>query len=430
MSTIKSFLSLLLRPMGALLVILFGVACMFASACIEVEVFKALLLAGGNAGQSLLIPMIIVGAFESFKVFLAYLKQHGSLLIPVWLQRAAYTFFVTVSFACTMIFTANGLFAAQQTAADRAALQSKLEALETEIMQVEMETFDPTQDAFLVPYYQAYDAARTAAEQHAGRRDEKTYVERASDALDALNTKMAERKAEVEAEKTHRLDQLEQQRSQVQSQLTYTDMDALKLNNNPMLDKFLSLLVLISGGDGGSGYDQRFYLFVGLCVALVISVGSELTIFVTARLLGAEDQELNKIFHAVENQNYSRLHNWVMATACGAGSVCLFVAVLQMFNINMNIDLVRVITALSIAPVLVRSDGASAAQSARSIKLFKGKFTIPQLSRQTNLTVLVSLALYCAIGFVKNGVDPSAASIPEAAAILVGAMGSRCFSAQ
>lgn len=153
-------------------------------------------------------------------------------------------------------------------------------------------------------------------------------------------------------------------------------------------------------------------------------------IYLTARLMGADNQEMNQIFYAADNQNYGRLHSWLMATLCGGGSVWLFLMVLQLFRIDLNIDLVRVMGALAIAPVLIRADNAATAQPERSFKLFKGKLTLPRISHQTNLTVLVSLALYCAIGFVKHGVDPSAASIPEAAAILVGALGSRWVAVQ
>lgn len=97
MSTIRSFVSLVLRPIFALCVLLLGVACIFVSAYMEVEVFKAILLSGENAGQSLLVPAIVVGAFESSKIFLAFLRRRGSTLIPVGLQRFAYAFFVTVS---------------------------------------------------------------------------------------------------------------------------------------------------------------------------------------------------------------------------------------------------------------------------------------------------------------------------------------------
>lgn len=165
-------------------------------------------------------------------------------------------------------------------------------------------------------------------------------------------------------------------------------------------------------------------------MALVVSVGSEMGIYLTARLMGADNQEMNQIFYAADNQNYGRLHSWLMATLCGGGSVWLFLMVLQLFRIDLNIDLVRVMGALAIAPVLIRADNAATAQPERSFKLFKGKLTLPRISHQTNLTVLVSLALYCAIGFVKHGVDPSAASIPEAAAILVGALGSRWVAVQ
>ena len=107
MSTIRSFVSLVLRPIFALCVLLLGVACIFVSAYMEVEVFKAILLSGENAGQSLLVPAIVVGAFESSKIFLAFLRRRGSTLIPVGLQRFAYAFFVTVSFICTLIYFIN-----------------------------------------------------------------------------------------------------------------------------------------------------------------------------------------------------------------------------------------------------------------------------------------------------------------------------------
>lgn len=310
----------------------------------------------------------------------------------------------------------------QQTDADRAALQFKLTELDSQLEQAELEAFDPKQNAFLETYYQKYDEALDAAVQHVGRWDESTYNKRVDDALDELNGKIAEQKAEFENEHVQRVVRLKNQRSQVQAQLDYTDMDSLKQKNNMTLDKFLSFLALLLSG---SSYSQRTYLAVGICMALVVSVGSEMGIYITARLMGADNQEMNQIFHAADNQNYGRLHSWLMATLCGGGSVWLFLMVLQLFCIDLNIDLARVMAALAIAPVLVHTDNAAAAQPEHSFKLFKGKLTLPHISHQTNLTVLVSLALYCAIGFVKHGVDPSAASIPEAAAILVGALGSR-----
>lgn len=427
MSTIRSFVSLVFRPIFALCVLLLGVACIFVSAYMEIEVFKAILLSGENAGQSLLVPAIVVGAFESSKIFLAFLRHRGSTLISVRLQRFAYIFFVTVSFICTLIFTANSLFASQQTDADRAALQFKLTELDSQLDQAELEAFDPKQNAFLETYYQKYDEALDAAVQHIGRWDESTYNKRVDDALDELNGKIAEQKAEFENEHAQRVVRLKNQRSQVQAQLDYTDMDSLKQKNNMTLDKFLSFLALLLSG---SSYSQRTYLAVGICMALVVSVGSEMGIYITARLMGADNQEMNQIFHAADNQNYGRLHSWLMATLCGGGSVWLFLMVLQLFRIDLNIDLARVMAALAIAPVLVHTDNAAAAQPEHSFKLFKGKLTLPHISHQTNLTVLVSLALYCAIGFVKHGVDPSAASIPEAAAILVGALGSRWVAVQ
>ena len=205
MSTIRSFVSLVLRPIFALCVLLLGVACIFVSAYMEVEVFKAILLSGENAGQSLLVPAIVVGTFESSKIFLAFLRRRGSTLIPVGLQRFAYAFFVTVSFICTLIFTANSLFASQQTDADRAALQFKLAELDSQIEQAELETFDPKQNAFLETYYQKYDEALDAAAQHIGRWDELTYNKRVDDALDELNGKIAEQRAEFENEHAQRM---------------------------------------------------------------------------------------------------------------------------------------------------------------------------------------------------------------------------------
>ena len=427
MSTIRSFVSLFFRPIFALCVLFLNIACIFVSAYMEIQVFKGILLSGENAGQSLLVPAIVVGAFESSKIFLAFLRHRGSTLISVKLQRFAYIFFVTVSFICTLIFTANSLFASQQTDADRAALQFKSTELDSQLEQAELEAFDPKQNAFLETYYQKYDEALDAAVQHVGRWDESTYNKRVDDALDELNGKVAEQKAEFENEHVQRVVRLKNQRSQVQAQLDYTDMDSLKQKNNMTLDKFLSFLALLLSG---SSYSQRTYLAVGICMALVVSVGSEMGIYITARLMGADNQEMNQIFHAADNQNYGRLHSWLMATLCGGGSVWLFLMVLQLFCIDLNIDLARVMAALAIAPVLVHTDNAAAAQPEHSFKLFKGKLTLPHISHQTNLTVLVSLALYCAIGFVKHGVDPSAASIPEAAAILVGALGSRWVAVQ
>lgn len=427
MSTIRSFVSLFFRPIFALCVLFLNIACIFVSAYMEIQVFKGILLSGENAGQSLLVPAIVVGAFESSKIFLAFLRHRGSTLISVKLQRFAYIFFVTVSFICTLIFTANSLFASQQTDADRAALQFKSTELDSQLEQAELEAFDPKQNAFLETYYQKYDEALDAAVQHVGRWDESTYNKRVDDALDELNGKIAEQKAEFENEHVQRVVRLKNQRSQVQAQLDYTDMDRLKQKNNMTLDKFLSFLALLLSG---SSYSQRTYLAVGICMALVVSVGSEMGIYITARLMGADNQEMNQIFHAADNQNYGRLHSWLMATLCGGGSVWLFLMVLQLFCIDLNIDLARVMAALAIAPVLVHTDNAAAAQPEHSFKLFKGKLTLPHISHQTNLTVLVSLALYCAIGFVKHGVDPSAASIPEAAAILVGALGSRWVAVQ
>lgn len=427
MSTIRSFVSLFFRPIFALCVLFLNIACIFVSAYMEIQVFKGILLSGENAGQSLLVPAIVVGAFESSKIFLAFLRHRGSTLISVKLQRFAYIFFVTVSFICTLIFTANSLFASQQTDADRAALQFKSTELDSQLEQAELEAFDPKQNAFLETYYQKYDEALDAAVQHVGRWDESTYNKRVDDALDELNGKIAEQKAEFENEHVQRVVRLKNQRSQVQAQLDYTDMDSLKQKNNMTLDKFLSFLALLLSG---SSYSQRTYLAVGICMALVVSVGSEMGIYITARLMGADNQEMNQIFHAADNQNYGRLHSWLMATLCGGGSVWLFLMVLQLFCIDLNIDLARVMAALAIAPVLVHTDNVAAAQPEHSFKLFKGKLTLPHISHQTNLTVLVSLALYCAIGFVKHGVDPSAASIPEAAAILVGALGSRWVAVQ
>lgn len=427
MSTIRSFVSLFFRPIFALCVLFLNIACIFVSAYMEIQVFKGILLSGENAGQSLLVPAIVVGAFESSKIFLAFLRHRGSTLISVKLQRFAYIFFVTVSFICTLIFTANSLFASQQTDADRAALQFKSTELDSQLEQAELEAFDPKQNAFLETYYQKYDEALDAAVQHVGRWDESTYNKRVDDALDELNGKIAEQKAEFENEHVQRVVRLKNQRSQVQAQLDYTDMDSLKQKNNMTLDKFLSFLALLLSG---SSYSQRTYLAVGICMALVVSVGSEMGIYITARLMGADNQEMNQIFHAADNQNYGRLHSWLMATLCGGGSVWLFLMVLQLFCIDLNIDLARVMAALAIAPVLVHTDNAAAAQPEHSFKLFKGKLTLPHISHQTKLTVLVSLALYCAIGFVKHGVDPSAASIPEAAAILVGALGSRWVAVQ
>lgn len=427
MSTIRSFVSLFFRPIFALCVLFLNIACIFVSAYMEIQVFKGILLSGENAGQSLLVPAIVVGDFESSKIFLAFLRHRGSTLISVKLQRFAYIFFVTVSFICTLIFTANSLFASQQTDADRAALQFKSTELDSQLEQAELEAFDPKQNAFLETYYQKYDEALDAAVQHVGRWDESTYNKRVDDALDELNGKIAEQKAEFENEHVQRVVRLKNQRSQVQAQLDYTDMDSLKQKNNMTLDKFLSFLALLLSG---SSYSQRTYLAVGICMALVVSVGSEMGIYITARLMGADNQEMNQIFHAADNQNYGRLHSWLMATLCGGGSVWLFLMVLQLFCIDLNIDLARVMAALAIAPVLVHTDNAAAAQPEHSFKLFKGKLTLPHISHQTNLTVLVSLALYCAIGFVKHGVDPSAASIPEAAAILVGALGSRWVAVQ
>lgn len=427
MSTIRSFVSLFFRPIFALCVLFLNIACIFVSAYMEIQVFKGILLSGENAGQSLLVPAIVVGAFESSKIFLAFLRHRGSTLISVKLQRFAYIFFVTVSFICTLIFTANSLFASQQTDADRAALQFKSTELDSQLEQAELEAFDPKQNAFLETYYQKYDEALDVAVQHVGRWDESTYNKRVDDALDELNGKIAEQKAEFENEHVQRVVRLKNQRSQVQAQLDYTDMDSLKQKNNMTLDKFLSFLALLLSG---SSYSQRTYLAVGICMALVVSVGSEMGIYITARLMGADNQEMNQIFHAADNQNYGRLHSWLMATLCGGGSVWLFLMVLQLFCIDLNIDLARVMAALAIAPVLVHTDNAAAAQPEHSFKLFKGKLTLPHISHQTNLTVLVSLALYCAIGFVKHGVDPSAASIPEAAAILVGALGSRWVAVQ
>lgn len=427
MSTIRSFVSLFFRPIFALCVLFLNIACIFVSAYMEIQVFKGILLSGENAGQSLLVPAIVVGAFESSKIFLAFLRHRGSTLISVKLQRFAYIFFVTVSFICTLIFTANSLFASQQTDADRATLQFKSTELDSQLEQAELEAFDPKQNAFLETYYQKYDEALDAAVQHVGRWDESTYNKRVDDALDELNGKIAEQKAEFENEHVQRVVRLKNQRSQVQAQLDYTDMDSLKQKNNMTLDKFLSFLALLLSG---SSYSQRTYLAVGICMALVVSVGSEMGIYITARLMGADNQEMNQIFHAADNQNYGRLHSWLMATLCGGGSVWLFLMVLQLFCIDLNIDLARVMAALAIAPVLVHTDNAAAAQPEHSFKLFKGKLTLPHISHQTNLTVLVSLALYCAIGFVKHGVDPSAASIPEAAAILVGALGSRWVAVQ
>ena len=427
MSTIRSFVSLFFRPIFALCVLFLNIACIFVSAYMEIQVFKGILLSGENAGQSLLVPAIVVGAFESSKIFLAFLRHRGSTLISVKLQRFAYIFFVTVSFICTLIFTANSMFASQQTDADRAALQFKSTELDSQLEQAELEAFDPKQNAFLETYYQKYDEALDAAVQHVGRWDESTYNKRVDDALDELNGKIAEQKAEFENEHVQRVVRLKNQRSQVQAQLDYTDMDSLKQKNNMTLDKFLSFLALLLSG---SSYSQRTYLAVGICMALVVSVGSEMGIYITARLMGADNQEMNQIFHAADNQNYGRLHSWLMATLCGGGSVWLFLMVLQLFCIDLNIDLARVMAALAIAPVLVHTDNAAAAQPEHSFKLFKGKLTLPHISHQTNLTVLVSLALYCAIGFVKHGVDPSAASIPEAAAILVGALGSRWVAVQ
>ena len=427
MSTIRSFVSLFFRPIFALCVLFLNIACIFVSAYMEIQVFKGILLSGENAGQSLLVPAIVVGAFESSKIFLAFLRHRGSTLISVKLQRFAYIFFVTVSFICTLIFTANSLFASQQTDADRAALQFKSTELDSQLEQAELEAFDPKQNAFLETYYQKYDEALDAAVQHVGRWDESTYNKRVDDALDELNGKIAEQKAEFENEHVQRVVRLKNQRSQVQAQLDYTDMDSLKQKNNMTLDKFLSFLALLLSG---SSYSQRTYLAVGICMALVVSVGPEMGIYITARLMGADNQEMNQIFHAADNQNYGRLHSWLMATLCGGGSVWLFLMVLQLFCIDLNIDLARVMAALAIAPVLVHTDNAAAAQPEHSFKLFKGKLTLPHISHQTNLTVLVSLALYCAIGFVKHGVDPSAASIPEAAAILVGALGSRWVAVQ
>ena len=427
MSTIRSFVSLFFRPIFALCVLFLNIACIFVSAYMEIQVFKGILLSGENAGQSLLVPAIVVGAFESSKIFLAFLRHRGSTLISVKLQRFAYIFFVTVSFICTLIFTANSLFASQQTDADRAALQFKLTELDSQLEQAELEAFDPKQNAFLETYYQKYDEALDAAVQHVGRWDESTYNKRVDDALDELNGKIAEQKAEFENEHVQRVVRLKNQRSQVQAQLDYTDMDSLKQKNNMTLDKFLSFLALLLSG---SSYSQRTYLAVGICMALVVSVGSEMGIYITARLMGADNQEMNQIFHAADNQDYGRLHSWLMATLCGGGSEWLFLMVLQLFCIDLNIDLARVMAALAIAPVLVHTDNAAAAQPEHSFKLFKGKLTLPHISHQTNLTVRVSLALYCAIGVVKHGVDPSAASIPEAAAILVGALGSRWVAVQ
>lgn len=268
MSTIRSFVSLVLRPIFALCVLLLGVACIFVSAYMEVEVFKAILLSGENAGQSLLVPAIVVGAFESSKIFLAFLRRRGSTLIPVGLQRFAYAFFVTVSFICTLIFTANSLFASQQTDADRAALQFKLAELDSQIEQAELETFDPKQNAFLETYYQKYDEALDAAAQHIGRWDELTYNKRVDDALDELNGKIAEQRAEFENEHAQRMVRLKNQRSQVRTQLDYTNMDSLKQKNNTTLDKFLSFLSLLFSG---SSYSQQTYLAVGICMALVVS---------------------------------------------------------------------------------------------------------------------------------------------------------------
>lgn len=434
MIVILSFIKAILLPLFVLSFVALGLGAAMTSATIEVQVFHSLLASGGNANTSTLLSWVIIGSFEMCKLMTTYMSsiKISAIVLPVSKRTLSlvHLFFVSISLVATFAYVSNSLYGSLTTDERRSALQQQISNLETQVVNVKETIYNPDTDKRLDSYRQTFDTAVAIANAHQSNWDTSTYQERVNQARDDLTQATQQYQDEFDQEKAQNIADLEEQISACQSELTLANNDVLRSKNNPLIDRVLSLVWRTLSSNS---YPQSFYWLCCILTSLVLSIGIEIVITSVFTFIAAPDAILLKLFYEDEQsiRAHSFLFKCLMQAFCGFACILLVNLIVQYTTgtscIDLVVSLVSLMAGLPLINIFARS--TSSAKSENSPKhgdtpIISAVQKLIERGGQIGISSAILIVIYFLIGLLTHSIDPSAMSIPQASALIAGALGS------
>lgn len=434
MIIILNFFNTLLLPILVLCFVVFGLAAAITSAMIEAVVFSMILSGGNQAAETSLIAWVVVGGFEASKLITTYLKKSpaGNSLTMGYFIKFAKPAFGFLSLVATFAFVCNSLYASLATTSSIEATQQSISDLNNQITNIELQNYDASSDSRLDSYRETLRVAITLAEAHKNEWGAASYMEDVYSARNELDNKVASFQAAYDVQKEQKLASLTQKVSELNAEMDFTNAENLRANNNTFLDRSLSLIwQIITQKD----YPQIAYWITAIVISLILGCGIEFVISGTLSFLAQSQEKLKEAFHVSEET--SKAYSWIVRTilqfACGLSFMLLFALALRYstspLSFNWGLSSLALITGLPLVNWFFEQSSARSQEV--SVQLSKVKRTflgLQENGKHIGITSAVLLVIYFLIGALTRTVDPSDMSIPQVAALLVGAIGSNVFS--
>ena len=434
MIIILNFFNTLLLPILVLCFVGFGLAAAITSAMIEAVVFSMILTGGNQTAETTLIAWIIIGGFEASKLVATYLKTSPARnnLTMNFFFRFARPAFGFISLVATFAFVCNSLYASMATTASLDNIQQNISDLRNQITSVESQNYDPSSDSRLESYRETLRVAITLAEAHQNEWGADSYMEDVSSARDELNNKITTYQKEFETKKEQKINSLTQEIEELNAKMDLTDAENLRANNNLFLDRTLSLIWQIFTQ---RDYPQIAYWITAIVISLILGCGIEFVINGTLSFLAQSQEQLKEAFHVCEET--SKAYSWIVRTilqfACGLSFMLLFALALRYstssISFNWGLSSLALITGLPLVNWLFDRKPARPHEVSTSLsKIKRTLLGFKENGKHIGVTSAVLIVIYFLIGALTRSVDPSDMSIPQVAALLVGAIGSSTFS--
>lgn len=432
MLVILAFFDTLLLPILVLAFVFFGLASAITSATIEATVFSMLLAGGDQTSNTGLMCYVVVGGLETFKVVSVYLtavsKNSSSTLPSIPSLKIARHVLSTISLIATFSYVCNSLYASRTTAAFVDAVQQEISELNTQILAIESLNYDAASDSRLDSYKEELRIAVSLAESHQNEWGATSYMEAVSMTSDKLNQAALRFQEEFDLEKSDRIASLQDEIAELEAEVDMKNLNTLRANNNSFLDRTLSLIWQMAAQQD---YPQQAYWFTAVGISLILGGGIEFVISGALTFLAQPRESLRAAFHV--SSETAKASSWLSRMAlqlvCALAFMLLFALVLKYStgSVSLEWQLSSVTLATGIPFVNLFFDRTSSNQKQLSgIKRFF--MAAEESGKEIGITSATLIGLYFLIGVLTRSVNPGDMSIPQVAALLAGAVGSRVFA--
>lgn len=432
MLIVFEFFHFILLPVLILGAVTLSLAAAATSAMIEVTVFETILSSGSNEGASSLVAWTVILGFEAFKMVSAYLIALPEHALNGFLKKRQLffirVFLSSISLFATLAYVATSLYASEATMTRTAELQQELDALNAQIQQVQAQTYDPDTDARLDSSRLLFESALETAQLHQDEWRAAEYQEQAEEAQLALDEKIQQYQTEFDADKDAALQDLNGRAADLKTQMDLTNQHTLRDNNNHLIDVVLSMVWAILFQ---RNYPQICYWGVCFILSLVLGLGLELIITAGLKIISLPQSQVRVLFN--ETAESSKVYSFVLRITLQ--SFCAFSAILlinlflgytaQSNCLDLGIAFFSLITGLPLLNLFF--DGRSCSSDDSKGTKDSPLKTLLRGSQNVGLTSAVLIVIYCLLGLLTRSIDPSDMSIPQAAALMVGAVGSTAF---